>query len=100
MARILAIAAGIAVATEPARRSDAVGLGGRPDIGAAEVGAIGIGIADGMDDRQVSAIPKLLERRGSRVHRPLIVELHRPVALDSEPGAIAIVVFIAEGNDR
>src|SRR5690348_861993 len=100
LAGILPVTAGVAIAAQPACRANFVGLPRGPDVGAAEVGTVGIGIANRVHDRQVTGIPDLLERSRGRMHTPLIVELYRGVSPNRNARPGAVIVVIAIGNNR
>ena len=99
MTGISARAASIAIAAHPPACADFIRDAGRPDIGAAEVRAIGIRIADGMHDRQIARVPKLLESLGGRMQSPLVVELQSGVARDADLRPRAMIIVIADRDD-
>ncbi len=75
------------------------GAGGVPDIHAAEVGPVGLGVAHALDHRHLAVI-----KQGAQVAQPGVqphgaVELEHPVLGHGQHGAGLVIRVISEGDD-
>ena len=61
-------------AAQPAARDLPLGVGRLPDVHGLEVGALGVGVADALDDGQLPLLPQRLEALHAGVQADVVVE--------------------------
>lgn len=95
---VVALAAGVEVASDPAGLAALIGVGGVPDVHADEVAAVGVGIADAVNDGHASVVEELLESFGGGVKTEGIVEFEDVLPGDRELAAVSVVGVHLVGN--
>lgn len=102
LAFAVAAALGVEVATEPAVAGGG-GVGGVPDVHGLEVGAVGVGVADALDDGGLAVVEELFERAHLGVEADAVGvgagELEGFVLADADAGAGLVVLGHAVGDD-
>jgi len=96
---ILAAAGVVEVAPDSAGRLRDVGAGRGPDVGRAEVGAVGVGVADPLHHRHVTGVVEALEGAEGGVEADQIVEGEHVALVDRDRRADLIVGGVAVGDD-
>ena len=83
---------------QPALVADPVRLGRVPDVHAPEVGAIGVRVADALDDGHLSLVVQTLEGCGVGIHRQLIVDGQDIVLAHHNFLAGVVIVLVGVGH--
>ena len=87
-------------AAQPAFGPNGLGLGSVPDVHRAEVGAVGVLVADPIDDGHLALVPERLHRTHAGVEADLVVERNDLVLGYIDLGAGIVVAPIGVGNHR
>ena len=94
-----AVALGVEVAAEPAVFGGIFGIGGLPDFHGAEVGAVGVGIADALDDGHLSGVVEVFEGGEVGVEGDGGCAEGEQVGAEADGGAGAAIVIVVERGD-
>ena len=86
-------------AAQPALGADLFRFAGVPDVHAAEVGTVGRGIADAVDDRHLAGVVQLLEFGQGRVEAVVVINGQYLVGGDAHGGPVVVVASVAVGYD-
>src|SRR5205807_4404406 len=98
-AGVFAGAGGVEIASEPTGGAGFLGVAGHPDVGAAEVGAVVVGVSDGVEDAHQAGVVELLEAGAARVEAEVVGDLQGGVFGDAEAWADAVIVVVSDGDD-
>ena len=90
---------GIQVAPDPALGAEALGFGGLPDLHGAEVAAIGVGVADALDDGELFAVVQRLHAGHGRVQADVVGQAKYLAVGLCQGGAVPAISVVAVGDD-
>ena len=79
---------------EPALIADLGRLGGVPDVHRAEVGAVGYGVADAVDDGDLAVVVQVLDRAHRGVEAVLVVQRNYVFLLNADVGPVVDVLRV------
>ena len=86
-------------AAQPALRADLFGLAGVPDVHAAEVGTVGRGVADAVDDGHLAGVVQRLDFGQGGVEGKMVVDGQGGGGGDAHGGAAVVIAPVGIGDD-
>ena len=87
-------------ATEPALVANVIGQRSVPDVHGAEVGPVGVGVADALNDGELALVPEALEGLHAGPQPDVVVDLDDVVLGYAHGRAIVVVVAAGVRDDR
>ena len=62
--------------------------------------AVGVRVADAVDERDVALVPEILDRSERRIESELVVKIQHLVLRNVDEGPVVVVLPVAVRNDR